>query len=78
LAIETVEQIERRCGGKPERLLADATAITQGEIGQLSQRCQNLLVYSQPPKERETVKAETLRKCRWKHRREPAAVKQWR
>ncbi len=78
LAIETVEQIERRCGTTPERLLADATAITQGEIDQLSQRSPELLVYSPPPKERETVKAETLRKRDWKHEREPDAVKQWR
>lgn len=78
LAIETVEQIERRCGTTPERLLADATAITQDEIDQLSQRSPELLVYSPPPKERETVTAETLRKRRWKHEREPDAVKQWR
>ena len=78
LAIETIEQIERRCGTTPERLLADATAITQGEIDQLSQRSPELLVYSPPPKERETVTAETLRKRRWKHKREPDAVKQWR
>lgn len=78
LAIETVKQIERRCGVTPERLLADATAITQGEIDQLSQCCPGLLVYSPPPKQRETVTAETLRKRRWKHEREPDAVKQWR
>lgn len=78
LAVETLEQIERRCGATPERLLADATAITQGEINQLSQRSPELLVYSPPPKERETVTAETLRKRRWKHQREPNAVKQWR
>jgi transposase len=78
LAMQTVEQIERRCGVTPERLLADATAITQGEIEQLSQRCPKLRVYSPPPKERETVTAETLRKRRWKHRHEPEAVKEWR
>ena len=78
LAVETLAQIERRCGATPERLLADATAITQGEINQLSQRSPELLVYSPPPKERETVTAETLRKRRWKHQREPNAVKQWR
>ena len=78
LALETVEQIERRCGVTPERLLADGTAITQGEIEQLSERSPKLLVYSPPPKERETVKPETLRKRRWKHEREPDAVKQWR
>jgi len=78
LAVQTVEQVERRCGATPERLLADATAITQGEIDQLSQRCPGLLVYSPPPKERETVTAETLRKRHWKHEHEPDAVKQWR
>ena len=78
LATETVGQIERRCGQTPERLLADATAITQDEIGALSQRCPKLQVYSPPPKERENVTAETVRKRRWKHKREPKAVKEWR
>lgn len=78
LAIGTIEQVERRCGAMPKRLLADGTAITQGEIEQLAQRCADLQVYSPPPQERDDVAAETLRKRRWKHRHEPDAVKVWR
>jgi transposase len=78
LATETVAQIERRCGVVPDRLLADGTAITQDEIEQLSQRSPGLRVYSPPPKERQNVTAETVRKRRWKHKHEPAAVREWR
>jgi len=78
LAIQTIEQIERRCGASPQRLLADATAITQGEIDQLSQRYAGLQVYSPPPKERDDVTAETLRNRKSQRRHEPDAVKQWR
>jgi transposase len=78
LATGTVEQVERRCGEVPERLLADGTAMTQGEIADLGQKHPKMKVYSPPPKERETVKAETERKRQWKHNRAPAAVKEWR
>jgi transposase len=78
LAMETVAQIQRRCGKAPQRLLADGTAITQGEIDQLSQRHPGLQVYSPLPKEREDVTAETLRNRKSQRRHEPDAVKQWR
>jgi transposase len=78
LAMATVEQIARRCGTAPERLLADGTAITQGEIAQLSQRHPGLRVYIPLPKEREDVTAETLRNRRSQRRHEPDAVKEWR
>lgn len=78
LATATLDQVERRCGMLPERVLADGTAITQDDIEQLSQRAAELRVYSPPSPEREDVKAETKRKRRWKRRREPEAVKEWR
>ena len=78
LAMATLDQVERRCGTLPERVLADSTAITQDDIEQLSQRAAELRVYSPPSPEREDVKAETKRKRRWKRRREPEAVKEWR
>lgn len=78
LAMGTLDQIERRCGALPERVLADGTAITQGDIEQLSHRKPALLVYSPPPSERDDVTAETKRKRLWKRRREPEAVKEWR
>jgi transposase len=78
LATAILDQIERRGGALPARLLADGTAITQDEIAQLSQRSAELRVYSPPPQEREDVTAETKRKRRWKRRRESDAVKEWR
>lgn len=78
LATTTLDQIERRCGVLPERLLADGTAITQDDIEQFSQRKAALLVYSPPPPEREDVTIETKRKRHWKRRCEPQAVKEWR
>jgi transposase len=78
LAMATLDQVERRCGGLPARLLADGTAVTQDEIEQLSQRKPELRVYSPPPPQREDVTAETKRKRHWQRRRESDAVKEWR
>jgi transposase len=78
LAMATLDQLERRRGGLPERLLADRTAATQDEIDQLSQRKPELRVYSRPPQQREDATAETKRKRRWQRRRESDAVKEWR
>jgi transposase len=78
LAQDTLGQIERRCGRLPTRLLADATAVTQGDIADLAGRAPGLLVYSPLPKESDDVTAETKRKRRWLRRHEPDAVKAWR
>jgi transposase len=78
LAMATLDQIERRCGALPARLLADGTAVTQDEIEQLSQRNAELRVCSPPAQEREDVTVETKRKRLWKRRREADAVKEWR
>jgi CTP:molybdopterin cytidylyltransferase MocA len=37
-----------------------------------------MMVYSPPPGERPDVTAETVRKRRWRRRREPPAVQAWR
>jgi hypothetical protein len=78
LASGLVEQIVQRCGAAPERLLADTTAMTQDDIDNLAQTCPETEVYSPPPKERENVSAEALRKRAWKRLREPASVRNWR
>jgi transposase len=78
LATGTVEQIVRRCGAAPERLLADGTAITHDDINDLAACHPHLTVYSPVPREREDVKPETLRKRRWQRRREAKPVKAWR
>lgn len=78
LAKGSVEQIERRCGSAPERLLADGSAITQDDIRDLATLHPGLIVYSPVPKQRQDVTAETRRKRRWQRKREPEAVKIWR
>lgn len=78
LATGLVEQIEKRCGRVPDRLLADTTAMTRADIIDLAARHPTLEVYSPPPAEHETVTADTIRHRRWKRRREPPAIKAWR
>lgn len=78
LAPGLVEKIAERCGGVPQRLLADTTAMTQDDIVKLAEHHPDLRVYSPPPPERAEVTAETLRKRRWIRRHEPPAVQAWR
>lgn len=78
LAPGLVEQVERRCGKAPNRLLADATAMTIDDIVTLAGRAPGLEVYSPPAKMRETITSggERNRRCQMKH--EPDAVTAWR
>jgi hypothetical protein len=78
LAPGLVEKIAERCGRAPQRLLADTTAMTQEDIVKLAERYPDMTVYSPPPAERTDVTAETVRKRRWRRRREPPAVQAWR
>src|SRR5437899_4109273 len=64
-------------GRAPQRLLADTTAMTRQDIIKLAERYPDMTVYSPPPPERTEVTAETLRKRRWRRRREPSAVTAW-
>ena len=52
--------------------------MTREDIVKLAERHPDLTVYSPPPPERTEVTAETLRKHRWRRRREPSAVQAWR
>ena len=78
LAPGLVEKIAERVGRVPQRLLADTTAMTQQDIVKLAERYPEMKVYSPPSPERSDVTAETLRKRRWKRRREPPPVQAWR
>jgi transposase len=78
LAPGLVATIAERCGRAPQRLLADTTAMTRQDIVKLAERHPDMTVYSPPPPERTDVTAETLRKRRWRRRREPPAVQAWR
>jgi transposase len=78
LADDMVAQVERRCGAVPDRLLADATAMTRDEIKGLVERHPDLQVYSPPATEKAEVTAETQRKRRSQRKHEAVAVKDWR
>jgi transposase len=78
LAQETLAEVEERCEQRPQRLLADGTAVTQEDIVTLAEQRPALVVYSPPAEERAEVKRETLRKRQWQRQREPEAVKAWR
>jgi len=72
-----VDKVAERCGRVPQRLLADATAMTQDDIVKLAEHHPDLTVYSPPPPERPNVTAKTLRTRRWRRRHEPPAVMAW-
>jgi len=78
LAPGLVERIVERCGTRPQRLLADTTAMTQEDIVNLAERHPGMTVYSPPSPERADVSAETRRKRCWMRRREAPAVQAWR
>jgi len=78
LAPGLVEQIVRRCGKTPERLLADAKAITLDDIVTLGERHPDLEVFSPPARQRgiTTPGGERNRRSQMAH--EAGAVKAWR
>jgi transposase len=76
LAGTMLEQIKRRLGGAPQRLLADTHYATRQDIIDLT--AQQITVYTPVPPDKETVKAETRRKREWERQREPVALKAWR
>jgi Transposase DDE domain len=58
-----------------EKAVAERVAALKSE---LAERYPDMTVYSPPPPERADVTAETLRKRRWRGRREPPVVTAWR
>jgi len=73
-----IEKVAERCGGAPQRLLADTTAMTQDDIVKLAEHHPDMTVYSPPPPERPNVTTKTLRTRRLRRRHEPPAVVAWR
>lgn len=79
LATPMMEQLERRYGRRPARLLLDTRLSTQAEIVAFAGHPQGATqVYSPPPPETAEAKAETARKRAWLRRHEPAALQEWR
>ena len=79
LATPMVEQMERRYGRRPARLLLDTNLATGDEIVALAGHPEGgTIVYAPPPADKKHVKPETLRKRARQRQREPAELKAWR
>lgn len=78
-AVPMVEDIARRYGRRPRRLIIDSKYATQDDIVSLADPEKGeVLVYSPPPEESDEVKPDTLRRRNAKRAREPQALKDWR
>jgi transposase len=79
LAAPMVDDIARRYGRAPARLLADTHYATADDIAALAQHAAGPVeVYAPPPAERDDVKPATLAKRAKQRAGEPDRVKQWR
>ena len=78
-ATPMVEDIERRYGRRPGRLIVDSKYATQADIVSLADPDKGqVLVFSPPPEEKQDVKPDTLRRRNAERAREPQALKDWR
>ena len=79
LAVPMVDDIQRRYGRVPQRILVDTSYATVEDIVALASHAQEpVAVYSPLPGEREGVKPETLKRRAAARAKEPQAVKDWR
>jgi transposase len=79
LAQPMVEEIARRYGARPRRLLVDTRLATAPEIVGLAGHDDGpTLVYSPPPPERDEVKPASLAKRQRRRKAEPPALSDWR
>jgi transposase len=79
LAGPMVDDIARRYGRTPDRLLVDTSYATSEDIVALAAHSAGpVSVYTPPPNEKETVKPATLARRLRKRAKEPACLKAWR
>jgi transposase len=79
LAGPMVDQIARRYGAVPKRLLVDTNYATAADIAALAEHpTGTVTVFAPPPIEREDVKPETLARRAKQRAAEPDAVRAWR
>jgi len=71
-----LEEVERRLGVRPKRMLADTTYATREDIVAVAGK--DIDVYTPVPADKTNVSPETARKRAWRRQREPAAIKSWR
>lgn len=79
LAKPMIDDLERRYGCTPKRVLLDTNLATAEDIVALADREQGqVLVYAPPPKERDDVKPATLKRRMAARAKEPEPLKEWR
>jgi hypothetical protein len=79
LAGPMVDDIARRYGRTPDRLLVDTSYATSEDIVALAAHIAGpVSVYTPPPNEKETVKPGTLARRIRKRAKEPFCLKEWR
>ena len=79
LAAPMVEDLVRRYGKTPERLLIDTHYATSEDIAALSEHPAGpVTVYAPTPRERENISARGVANRQRKRAREPDGVKEWR
>ena len=79
LAGPMVDDIARRYGKTPDRLLVDTSYATSEDIVALAAHAAGpVSVYTPPPNEKENVKPASLARRRRKREKEPACLKAWR
>jgi transposase len=79
LAGPMVDDIARRYGRTPDKLLVDTSYATRKDIVALADHVAGpVSVYTPPPSERDTVKLASLARRTRKREKEPACLKAWR
>ena len=79
LAGPMVDDIARRYGRTPDRLLVDTSYATSEDIVALADHAAGpVSVYTPPPSDRDDVKPASLARRRGKREKEPACLKAWR
>jgi hypothetical protein len=74
-----VDDIVRRYGRTPDRVLVDTSYATSEDIVALAAHVAGpVRVYTPPPGEREDIKAASLGRRRRKREKEPACLREWR
>jgi len=76
LAAAMFEQVERRLGIQPNRVLADTTYATREDIVAFADK--KIEVYTPVPPDKPNATPESQRKRAWRRRNEPDAIKAWR
>jgi transposase len=71
-----LEQLKRRLGRQPERVLADSTYATRADI--VAFAAEKIDVYTPVPADKADIKPESQRSREQRRRREPEAIKAWR